>query len=68
MSEKGRFWLQRQLFTVHGVSMASMETISEKLRYKRIGVYLGIQRGGESLPASGLGCHDNAAFPIHRRT
>ena len=26
MSEKGRFWLQRQLFTVHGVSMASMET------------------------------------------
>lgn len=39
-----------------------------EITIQRIGGYPGIQRGGESLPASGLECHNNAAFPIHRRT
>jgi hypothetical protein len=31
-------------------------------------MYPGFQDVGQSLPASGLGYHNNAAFPIHRRT
>jgi len=64
---KGRFWLKRHLLTVHGVSMASIETfprnydtkdrwVSRNSTWRRV------------LPASGLGYHDNASFPIHRRT